>query len=299
MLDDSVLFSEDLEIRSFDETKIGEITVQVQPGKEGSNYDIGMHSRWQIGSTYGGVTSHAVLNTDFSIESCKELNFYQKGDVISSRSVKIVPNPDNAEVKTVFLATIEGEEKSIKMEDLAIDAIAPLVTMGISLLYQRFAAVGRSELLLEREAYELDLDCKPVKVKYEVTPGDVEGDLRVKRELGSGDALWNFEYGSDGRLKFAIDENAQIKYTHLKTELPKDIGVLPWEEDIQMISKYLDEKASLEKSHVEYIRTHPRVRGILSDYMHYILIRKPDDVFLATANFFKEFLSESTNTPTS
>ena len=297
-LNDSVFFSEELEIRSFDDNKVGEITIDVQPGKSASNYDIGVHSKWLIGSTVGGVKSQAILSPDFVIETCEELIYHKKGNATSSRSVKIVPSSDSEETKTVFLVTIEGEERAIKMEDMRMEAIAPVVTMGISLLYQRIAALGKTEMLIEREAYELDLECNPVRVKYEITPGEMEGNIKVKRELGNGDVLWNFEYGPDGRLKFAVDENAQLKYTHFKTGLPKDIGVLPWEEDVQMVSNYLDEKEGLEKSHVEYIRTHPRVRGLLSDYMHYILIRKPDDVFVATAKFFKEFLSENTSIPT-
>ena len=289
-IDPRVYFSEELEVRSFDDKKVGELVFSVQPGQNGNNYVIELHSKWQVGSTLGGVTSHATLNSDLLIEQCDELFFYQK-DVLKSQTVKVTPNSTKKDREVFFIQT-EGEKRELQTDVFSLETVSSLVTMGTSYLYQRLAALGRGDLL-QRELYEVDVGCKLARVNYEIMQGDSGEDLRIKKESNKGNVLWNFEYGQDGKLKHSIEEDVQLRYTHLKTELPKMAGNLPWTEDIEMISKYLDEKARLENTYIDYIRSHPRIRGILSDYLNHILIRKPDDVFGATAEFFKAFVTEN------
>ena len=288
-IDPRVYFSEELEVRTFDDKKVGELIFSVQPDQNGNNYVIELHSKWQVGSTIGGVTSHATLNADLLIEQCYELLFFQK-EVLKSQTVKVAPNSEAD--REVFFIQIEGEERDLQTEKFSVETLSSLVTMGTCYLYQRLAALGRGDLL-QRELFELDVGCKLARVSYEMAQGENTADLRIKKESNKGNVLWNFEYGSDGRVKHSIEEDAQLRYTHVKTEIPKMAGNLPWTEDIEMISRYLDEKASLESNYIEYIRSHPRIRGVLSDYMTHILIRKPDDVFEATAEFFKAFVNEN------
>ena len=288
-IDPRVYFNEELEVRSFDDKKVGELIFSVQPDQNGNNYVIELHSKWQVGSTVGGVTSHATLNSDLLIEQCNELLFCQK-EVLKSQIVKATLN--SATDREVFFIQTEGDKRDLQTQVFSLETVSSMVTMGTSYLYQRLAALGKYDLL-QRELYELDVDCKLARVSYEVTRGDCGAGLRIRKESNKGNVLWNFEYGHDGKLKHSIEEDAQLRYTHLKTEIPKMAGNLPWTEDIELISKYLDEKASMQRSYIDYIRSHPRIRGILSDYMTHILIRQPDDVFVATAEFFKAFVNEN------
>ena len=282
-VDGREFFSEELEIQTFDGTKVGQLLFSVNQDKDRDRYLIELHSKWQIGSTLGGVTSQATLNKDLLIEECEEMVFYKK-DTLSSQTVKIVPFSET-ERELLFIRT-EDDKKEIETDTLPLDKVSYVITMGTSFLYQRLVALGRAELL-DRELYEVDIGCKLAEVRYEIIKGE---SVKMKKESKKGNVLCSFEYGSDGEVILHEEIDTQLRYTKKKTEIPKDIGTLVWTEDIEMISKYLDDKASLESGYVDYIRAHPRIHSILSDYLHYILIRKPDDVFVATHDFFKAFV---------
>ena len=284
-VDGREFFSEELEIQTFEGDKVGQLLFTVKQDKESDKCLIELHSKWQIGGTLGGVTSQATLSKDLLIEECEEMVFYKK-DTLNSQTVKIHPCSET-ERELLFIHT-EDDKKEIETDNLPLDKISSVITMGTSFLYQRLAALGKTELL-NRELYEVDIGCKLAEVKYEIIKGEF---LKLKKESKKGNALWSFEYGTDGELKLCEEIDTQFRYTNKKTGIPKDIGVLAWTEDIEMISKYLDDKASLESGYVDYIRAHPRIHGIISDYLHYILIRKPDDVFVATHDFFKAFVVE-------
>ncbi|KAI6647332.1 Ciliogenesis-associated TTC17-interacting protein [Oopsacas minuta] len=288
-VDARVYFSEDLEIQSFDGKKVGQLLFSVKQDENCSKYVIELHSKWQNGSILGGVTSHAILNEDLLIEKCEEMIFYKK-DILNSQTVKILPLSET-EREVLFIQT-EGDAKNLKTDTLILDKVSSVITIGTSYLYQRLAALGRIELL-ERQLYEIDIGCKLAEVRYEISRLENVDELGLKKESNKGNVLWIFKYGPGGELKFSEEEDTQLRYTHIQTVIPKDTGVLAWNEDVEMISKYLDEKDSLETGYIDYIRSHPRIRGILADYLHHILIRKPDDVFHATAEFFKPFVSEN------
>ena len=198
--------------------------------------------------------------------------------------MKIVPFSEKE--RELLFIQIEDDKKEIETDTLPLDKVSSVITMGTSYLYQRLAALGKAELL-DRELYEVDIGCKLAEVKYEIMKGEF---VKLKKESKKGNVVCIFEYGIDGEVKLCEVIDTQLRYRKKKSEIPKDIGILAWTEDIEMISKYLDEKASLESGYVDYIRAHPCIHGILSDYLHYILIRKPDDVFVATHDFFKTFV---------
>lgn len=73
-------------------------------------------------------------------------------------------------------------------------------------------------------------------------------------------------------------------------ELP---GFLPWQEDLQMFSQYLDRKEQLEIDHKEYMAAHPELKAILADFLQSLLIHKPDDVYQFAHDAFAPFAATS------
>lgn len=64
---------------------------------------------------------------------------------------------------------------------------------------------------------------------------------------------------------------------------------LMWEEDMQMRSKFMDRKEELKADHASYLRRHPEIRALISDFLQFLLLRKPDDVFLFARDYFLPF----------
>ena len=44
-------------------------------------------------------------------------------------------------------------------------------------------------------------------------------------------------------------------------------GKLHWEDDIEMLSHFLDRKDELKEDHVNYMKRHPELKAILGDFL--------------------------------
>ncbi|TNM98043.1 hypothetical protein fugu_014289 [Takifugu bimaculatus] len=65
-----------------------------------------------------------------------------------------------------------------------------------------------------------------------------------------------------------------------------------WEEDMQFSSNFLDRKEELKADHTSYLRQHPEIRALISDFLQFLLLRKPDDVFQFAREYFLVFASD-------
>ncbi|XP_021562233.1 ciliogenesis-associated TTC17-interacting protein, partial [Carlito syrichta] len=52
---------------------------------------------------------------------------------------------------------------------------------------------------------------------------------------------------------------------------------LVWEEDMQLYSKFLGRKEELRLRHASYLRQHPEAQALVSDFLLFLLLRRPDD----------------------
>ncbi|XP_016304785.1 ciliogenesis-associated TTC17-interacting protein-like [Sinocyclocheilus anshuiensis] len=69
---------------------------------------------------------------------------------------------------------------------------------------------------------------------------------------------------------------------------------LIWEEDMELYSKIFDRKEELKADYSSYIRQHPVLKALLGDFLQFLLLRKPQDVFSFAHDFFAPFVSQST-----
>lgn len=60
-----------------------------------------------------------------------------------------------------------------------------------------------------------------------------------------------------------------------------------WENDIELLSRYLDYKAKRKADHTSYMLDTPEVQTIVSDYLQYILLTKPSNILNYTIDYFK------------
>lgn len=48
----------------------------------------------------------------------------------------------------------------------------------------------------------------------------------------------------------------------------------------------------LKADHASYLRQHPEIRALISDFLQFLLLRKPDDVFQFAREYFLPFASQ-------
>lgn len=74
-------------------------------------------------------------------------------------------------------------------------------------------------------------------------------------------------------------------------EPPPTFGRKPlvWEEDLELYSKFLDRKEQLRLSHTSYLRQHPEAHALVSDFLLFLLLRRPEDVVTFAAEHFGPF----------
>ncbi|KAM5326777.1 LOW QUALITY PROTEIN: ciliogenesis-associated TTC17-interacting protein [Glossophaga mutica] len=64
---------------------------------------------------------------------------------------------------------------------------------------------------------------------------------------------------------------------------------LPWEDDMELYSRFLERKEQLRLSHTRYLQQHPDAEALVSDFLLFVLLRQPDDVVTFAAEFFGPF----------
>lgn len=52
---------------------------------------------------------------------------------------------------------------------------------------------------------------------------------------------------------------------------------------------FFSEKEELKADHTLYLRQHPEIRALISDFLQFLLLRKPDDVFQFAREYFLPF----------
>jgi len=56
--------------------------------------------------------------------------------------------------------------------------------------------------------------------------------------------------------------------------------------DIELLSKFKEEKESLATAYQKYVNEHPELKDILTDFLRLVLHRKPDDVYAFSKSYF-------------
>ncbi|XP_075386331.1 ciliogenesis-associated TTC17-interacting protein [Tenrec ecaudatus] len=72
---------------------------------------------------------------------------------------------------------------------------------------------------------------------------------------------------------------------------------LEWEQDMQLLTRFLERKEELRLSHASYLRHHPEASALISDFLLFLLLRQPADVITFAAEYFGPFSVHSLPTP--
>ena len=193
-----------------------------------------------------------------------------------------------------------------------IDDIHTIVTEGSSVLLQRLMV--RFQIHYNTAFKRIDAKTgKLCRVLYKPLPKrkhlidnqnilvcGIERDVAVPKDSEELPLMWQTYFMPDGHITALIQVGSPLvskvqtvpeliekffpdaKPTFAKKPLLID-------DDMEMTSRFLDRKQELEADHQTYLRHHPEVKDILSDFFQHCLIHKPEDVVQEAARYFSKF----------
>ncbi|KAJ8011736.1 hypothetical protein DPEC_G00061350 [Dallia pectoralis] len=205
--------------------------------------------------------------------------------------------------------TTEGEEERRQIVSYPLSSLKGLVCEGSNLLLLRVLALRRNvpenmiflsfnqDKDISTSTYR-DLGYKKQMVGEEVV--EVLGVERSVDSVGGSSATWHCYFLPDGHLVSRVQVGSSVSMrllqippqTHTGDEtLVFEKKPLVWEEDMQMYSKFLDRKEELKEDHCSYLRKWPKLRVMMSDFVQFLLLRKPSNVFVFAHQYFSSFAS--------
>ncbi|XP_033876961.1 ciliogenesis-associated TTC17-interacting protein [Acipenser ruthenus] len=128
----------------------------------------------------------------------------------------------------------------------------------------------------------------------------IERAIHSEKDLPT---MWHFFFLFDGHLASRVQIGSPVTMKLIQMPLLKEKEEeeqkpvfekkpLIWEEDMHLYSKYLDRKEELKANHTTYVRHHPELKAIMADFLQFLLLRKPEDVFTFAADYFAPFSSQ-------
>uniref|UniRef100_A0A667YER8 Ciliogenesis-associated TTC17-interacting protein n=1 Tax=Myripristis murdjan TaxID=586833 RepID=A0A667YER8_9TELE len=266
------------------------------------------HSQGAIDNNPCGTAVTAYLSSDLEVLEQDHHEYLKLEGHTLDRRCHMVRRDEEMVIDKV---TTTGEVRGKNCVSYHLSAVRGLVTEGSNLLLMRLMAL-RKKVPENMTFISLDQELHIIHTTYtEVGPTQLEvgGEtvevFGIERRVDSVkdvSATWHCYFLPDGHLasRGQVGSPVIMRLLQLPSQLEndplKDKPVfekrpLVWEEDMQMHSKFLDRKEELKADYASYMRQHPELRVLLADFLHFLLLRKPDDIFRFAREYFLPFAS--------
>uniref|UniRef100_A0A8C6KX73 Ciliogenesis-associated TTC17-interacting protein n=1 Tax=Nothobranchius furzeri TaxID=105023 RepID=A0A8C6KX73_NOTFU len=294
------VFSESLAVMSENGSDLGTFSVSVEFSRRAQQPCVLLHAQSQ------GVIDGCPCGTTVTAYISVEL------EVLEEDYHEYVELEGHSVDKKCYLVQHDGQMVISKETKESVcypmTALRGLVTEGSSLLMMRLIAL-RKKLPKNMSFVSLDqrlqtsqneLGLKQLEVGGEVLEG-----FGVQRTVHCGEdtpAAWQCYLLDDGHLVSRMQVGSPVTmklvlYLLIKEDswmlfvcgLDFEKIPLAWEEDLQMVSEFSDRKEELKADHTSYLRQHPEIRALLSDFLLSLLLRKPNNVFQFAREYFLPF----------
>ncbi|KAM6918319.1 ciliogenesis-associated TTC17-interacting protein-like [Xenentodon cancila] len=200
--------------------------------------------------------------------------------------------------------TTIGEEMTKKVLSYPISLLRGLLTEGSHLLLMRLFALRKKVpkhmifVSLDQQFHIIhntysELGLKQLGADGEVL--EVFGVQRVIHPLEGISTTWQCYFLDDGHLASGVQVGSPVTVRLLQwpsqTERCFEKTSLVWEEDMQMCSEFLERRKELQADHASYLGHHPQIRALISDFLQFLLFKKPGDVYQFAREYFIPFAS--------
>lgn len=212
----------------------------------------------------------------------------------------------------LVITKTEGDEETTTTENFSADEMSRFISEGANLALQRLSIVHGMHSRMCFKVFSTDnllsnVTYAPLE-SHSISIQNVTLDtVGIERTVDNKDeqpTTWKIYFLSDGHMYTRAQDGSPV-YMKVK-DVPENFikdedadwvfpdfgkGKLHWEDDIEMLSHFLDRKDELKEDHVNYMKRHPELKAILGDFLQFLLMRKPSDVIEFAADFFSSYSS--------
>uniref|UniRef100_A0A3Q3X4B6 Ciliogenesis-associated TTC17-interacting protein n=1 Tax=Mola mola TaxID=94237 RepID=A0A3Q3X4B6_MOLML len=293
------VFSDSLVTVSESGRDLGNFTVTVEFARKGRQPCMLLHAQSQgaIDESPCGTTVTAYLTTELEVLEEHHHEYVKLEGHSLDKKCHMVQHNGQMVINKI---TTVGEVKGINRVFI-LELADRLVTEGSNLLLMRLIALRKKVpedvtfISLDQGLHIIQSTFVKLGLKQLEVGGETVEVFGVERIVRSAEnpTTWQSYFLVDGHLasRAQVGSPVTMRLLHLPSQLDKEKIPLIWEEDMQMRSKFLDRKEELKADHASYLRRHPDIRALISDFLQFLLLRKPDDVFQFARDYFLPFAS--------
>ncbi|XP_071348725.1 ciliogenesis-associated TTC17-interacting protein isoform X2 [Trachinotus anak] len=284
---------------------LGRFSVTVEFARRAQRPCMLLHAQSQgaIDGSPCGTTVTAYLTTDLEVLE-EDYHEYVKleGHSLDKRCYMMQHNGQ----MVIDKVTTVGEEVTKERVSYPASVLRGLVTEGSILLLMRLIALRKTVpehmtfISFDQGLQIIHTTFSELGLKQLEVGGEsvgVFGIERIAHSVENSPTTWQCYFLDDGHLASRVQVGSPVtmRLLQLPSQLEKGFEKIPlvWEEDMQMHSNFLDRKEELKAGHASYLRQHPAIRALISDFLQFLLLRKPDDVFQFAREYFLPFASHS------
>ncbi|XP_063690465.1 ciliogenesis-associated TTC17-interacting protein-like [Bolinopsis microptera] len=236
----------------------------------------------------------------------KTRNILIPGNPLTKRSV-LSQTDDGYQL---VLTTTEGGTETVTTEEFTKDEMARFISEGANLVLQRLSIILGVHSRMSFNVFSTDnalanVSYSPIESHSVLLQNVTLETIGIERCVDNKDenpTTWKIYFLSDGHMytRAQVGSPVYMKIKDIPENFMKDEdadwvfpdfgkGKLHWEDDIEMLSHFLDRKEELKEDHVNYMKRHPELKAILGDFLQFLLMRKPSDVIEFAADFFSSY----------
>ncbi|XP_077305758.1 ciliogenesis-associated TTC17-interacting protein-like [Lithobates pipiens] len=310
---DLCLFPESLQTVSGSGAEVGDFTVSIQPAyyeQEGEEEEKCLLVHASSHGTIDGVPcgTSIVAYITRKLETLEQhLHEYVK---LKSHSLDKKTHMKRQGDKLVInRVVIEGQQMQQETSSHDLSSLSGFISEASNLLIMRLLVRMKNKQNLDFLTFDAEMNlCISSYSDLGSRPQDIGKDTvevyGIERTIYSEDIsnTWQYYFLSDGHLASRVQVGSPVFVKLMEMPIlsepeeqdPKPVfekQQLNWQDDVQLHSEFLDRKEELISDHETYLRRHPDMKILLGDFMQFLLLRKPDDVFTFAAEFFGPFSS--------
>ncbi|XDV36197.1 hypothetical protein PO909_006025 [Leuciscus waleckii] len=306
------LFADSLVTVSDSGRELGDFSVSVTKASYNEElcYMLHANSHGTIDDIPCGTSIEAYISRNLEILEENHHEYVKLEKQTVDRKVHIVRQDDQLVVNR-----INSEKEGVKTQTLTfpLSSLKGFVSEASNFLILRILARQKTvpeymtfqsfdaDTVLSKSVYRA-LGWKKQMIGEELV--DIFGIERTVSSAKDSLATWHCYFMPDGHLasRVQLGSPAIMKLLHLpflldgveKDHIPVfEKKPLIWEEDMELYSKFLDRKEELKADYSSYIRQRPELKALMADFLQFLLLRKPQDVFSFARDFFAPFASQS------
>uniref|UniRef100_A0A3P9H718 Ciliogenesis-associated TTC17-interacting protein n=1 Tax=Oryzias latipes TaxID=8090 RepID=A0A3P9H718_ORYLA len=195
------------------------------------------------------------------------------------------------------VTTVE-EEVTKENASYPMSSLRGLITEGSSLLLMRLITLRKTVpenmqfVTLDKQLNIIHITFRDLGEKQMEVSGEIREVFGIQRMVHCGKGrpeTWENYFLTNGHLVSRHQVGSPVTMRLLqqpsRTEGPEKVSLTQVESTVD----FLERQKELKEEYALYLRQHPEIRALISDFMQFLLLRKPENVYQFAKEYFSPF----------